>query len=205
MRVWRIPYSTNVERVALALGHKGIEVEWVDVDPRDRSEVARISGQELVPVLEDDDGRIVADSTAIIRHLEERVPSPPLFPRQPARRAELLVFLEWFDRTWKRPPNAIEGEYRRPAPDEARIERLGRAIQGSLSLFEDLLGGRDFLWGEAFSAADCSAFPFLKYAVLWDEGDDERFHRILRDWLRPDGGYPAVRAWIERVDVRPRA
>ena len=39
LRVYRIPFSTNVERVALAAGHKGLEVEWVDVDPHDRSAV----------------------------------------------------------------------------------------------------------------------------------------------------------------------
>ena len=32
-RVYRIPFSTNVERVAIAAGHKGIAIEWVDVDP----------------------------------------------------------------------------------------------------------------------------------------------------------------------------
>ena len=31
--VYRIPFSTNVERVALAAGHKGVPVDWVDVDP----------------------------------------------------------------------------------------------------------------------------------------------------------------------------
>ena len=35
LRVYRIPFSTNVERVALALAHKGVAVEWVDVDPFD--------------------------------------------------------------------------------------------------------------------------------------------------------------------------
>ncbi len=64
LRVYRIPFSTNVERVALILAHKGLEVEWVDVDPADRSEVVRVSGQELVPVL-DHDGAIVVDSQVI--------------------------------------------------------------------------------------------------------------------------------------------
>ena len=31
LRVWRIPYSTNVERVALAAGQKGLSIDWVDV------------------------------------------------------------------------------------------------------------------------------------------------------------------------------
>ncbi|MGD0714299.1 MAG: glutathione S-transferase N-terminal domain-containing protein [Gaiellaceae bacterium] len=51
--VYRIAFSTNVERVALAPGHKGIELEWVDVDADDRSPVELVSGQPLVPVLVD--------------------------------------------------------------------------------------------------------------------------------------------------------
>ena len=53
LTVYRIPFSTNVERVALALAHKGVDVDWVDVDPNDRGPVVAITGQELVPVLVD--------------------------------------------------------------------------------------------------------------------------------------------------------
>jgi glutathione S-transferase len=41
LRIYRIPYSTNVERVALALGHKGLEAEWIDVDPPTARSFAR--------------------------------------------------------------------------------------------------------------------------------------------------------------------
>ena len=51
MRVYSTPYSTNVERVALALAYKGLSVEWVQVPYDDRAEVERVSGQPLVPVL----------------------------------------------------------------------------------------------------------------------------------------------------------
>jgi glutathione S-transferase len=67
-----------------------------------------------------------------------------------------------------------------------------------------MLAGREYLMGE-FSATDCAAFPFLKYAVLHDPQDDELFHRILRDYQRLDGGFPRLRAWIERVNGHPRA
>jgi glutathione S-transferase len=203
LRVYRIPFSTNVERVALALAHKGLEVEWEDVDPADRSPVERVSGQPLVPVLVDD-GRVIVDSTVIIRHLEEVQPEPPLFPRDEARRAELDVFLDWFNRVWKRPPNEIEAERGRPEPDQARIEELGRELGGSLDLFEPMLAGRDYLFGE-FSAADCAAFPFLKYGLIYDEADTEEFHLILREYLALDGRYPRLEAWIRRVDAHPRA
>ena len=203
MRVYRIPFSTNVERVALAAGHKRLEIEWVDVDPADRSEVERVSGQPLVPVLVED-GRVVVDSTEILRYLEARTPDPPLFPRAAARRAELDVFLDWFNRVWKRPPNEIEAERAKEAPDQARIDALGRELTGALDLFELLLDGRDFLFGD-FSAADCAAFPFLKYALLYDEADTEEFHLILRDFQPLGDDHPRLEAWIRRVDALPRA
>jgi glutathione S-transferase len=203
LRVLRIPFSTNVERVALALGHKGVAVEWVDVDPRDRSPVRELSGQDLVPVLVHD-GRVVSDSTAILRYLEEQYPEPPLWPREPARRAELDVFLDWFNRVWKRPPNEIEAERAGPEADEERIAELGRELAETLDLFEALLDGRDYLLDD-FSAADCAAFPFLKYAVDRSAEDDEPFHAILREFLSLGERHPRVEAWIRRVEERPRA
>ena len=203
LRVYRIPFSTNVERVSLALAHKGIEVEWEDVDPADRGPVERLSGQPLVPVLVHDD-RVLADSTGILRYLEELRPDPPLFPRDEARRAELEVFLDWFNRVWKRPPNELEAERAKEHPDAERIDELGRELTGSLELFESLLAGRDYLLG-GFSAADCAAFPFLKYGLIFDEADSDEFHLILREHLALKGRYPRLEVWIRLVDARPRA
>jgi glutathione S-transferase len=203
LRCYRIPYSTNVERVALALAHKGLDVEWFDVDPRDRSPVERASGQPLVPVLLDGD-EVVFDSTAILYHLERSQPEPHLFPESSPRAAEVDVFLDWFNKVWKRPPNEIEAERARPRPDEGRIGALGGELTGYLRVFERLLVGRDYLLGD-FSAADCAAFPFLKYALDRNEDDDEPFHEILRELLVLDGDFPRLEAWIRRVDERPRA
>ena len=72
-------------------------------------------------------------------------------------------------------------------------------------MFEELLAGRDYLFGAELTAADVTAFPFLKYAVLWDEGDEQRFHEILRDAMRLDGRFPRLEAWIRRMDALPRA
>ena len=204
LKLYRIPYSTNVERVALALAHKGIGVESVQVDPDDRSEVVRVSGQELVPVLVDGE-RVLSDSPVILAHLEERFPEPPLYPADPARRAEVQVFLDWFNQLWKRPPNLIFVEEQKPEPDRARIAELEARIAGSLPVFESLLTGRDYLFGDDLSVADVTAFPFLKYAAVWDEGDEHRFHEIVRDAMRLDGRFPRLEAWIHRMNELPRA
>lgn len=195
IRVYRIPFSTNVERVALAAGHKGVPVEWIDVDPEDRSAVEEVCGQQLVPVLVAGD-EVVTDSPRILEWLEERFPEPPLLPRDAARRAEVRIFVDWFNRVWKRAPNAIADD----GPDDALAADMRRHV----ALFEALLDGRDYLYG-AFGLADVVAFPFLKYAVLGTPpDDDEVFHRVLVDYqpLRDDS---PLHAWVRRVDAHPRS
>jgi glutathione S-transferase len=199
IRVYRIPFSTNVERVALAAGHKGVELEWVDVDEDDRSPVEAVSGQSLVPVLVDG-GEVVCDSPAIIDWLERRVPEPSLFPADRSRRAEVRVFVDWFNNVWKRAPNLLADEEGAPGSAELRASMLR-----SIMLFEDLLaGGREYLFGE-FGAADVIAFPFLKYAVFGlPAGDDDRFHEILVE-AQPLAEASPLRAWAARVDAHPRS
>jgi glutathione S-transferase len=203
LRLYAIPFSTNVERVALALGHKGVDAEVVMCDAADRTPIREASGQDLVPVL-DDEGFIAVDSSRIVEHLEERFPDPPLFPAEPARLAETRVFIDWFNRVWKVPPNRIEQELGADAPDHVLIEALAAEMRASLALFEALLEGRSHLMGEEFSAADCAAFPFLKYGLWLREDDDERFHRILADHLSLSGAHPRLEDWLRRVDERPR-
>ena len=202
MQVYSTPYSTNCERIALAAAFKGVAVEWLEVPYDDRTRVEEVSGQALVPVLVDGDA-VLADSPAILRWLEEHHPEPALWPQDAARRAEADVFVDWFNHVWKRAPNLLYDEVTKPSPDLARAEELGRRVTTALDRFEALLDGRDHLLGE-FGIADVTAFPFLKYLTVWDDGDPHLFHELLRDRMRP-GGHPRVEAWIARVNERPRA
>jgi glutathione S-transferase len=203
IRLYRAEWSTNCERVSLALAHKGLEAESVMIDYADRSAVEEVSGQGLVPVI-DDDGRVVNDSRAIIAYLEQHYPDRPLFPADAARRAEVELFGDWFERVYKAAPNAIEQELERADPDPRLVEGRGREMGEHLDLFERLLTGREYLFGE-FGAADCLAYPFLKYAAGRDPADDELFHRILEEHQLLGDDHPRLAAWIDRVGERPRA
>jgi len=201
--LYRAEWSTNVERVALALAHKGLQVESVVIDYADRGLVEAVSGQALVPVI-DDDGTVVYDALAILRHLEVRHPEPALFPADPARRAELDVFCEWFERVWKVAPNAIEAELERASPAAERIASLSGLMDERLDRFERMLHDHDHLFGD-LSAADFYAFPFLKYARSRDPADDELFHRVLDGHQSLGPGRARLTQWIERIDAHPRA
>ena len=203
IRLYRAAWSTNVERVTLALGHKGLEAESIWIDYGDRRPVEQVSGQPLVPVV-DLDGEIVFDSPRIIARLDELHPDPPLLPADRARRAELDVFVEWFEHVWKRPPNEIERILGLPETDPHQIHELSQLMNEWLDFFESMLHGRGYLFGDEFSAADCIAYPFLKYAAGRDPADDDLFHRIL-DERQNVAERPRLAAWIGRVAARPGA
>ena len=175
MRVYRIPYSTNVERVALALAHKSIPVDWVDVDPDDRSAVVALSrpgpraGARGRP--RRGRGRLDARSCAgwrsagPIRRCGR--PAPGAAPRSTSSSSGSTASGSSRPTRW--PPSS-------PArsPTSTACTTCSAELRGWLHLFEGLLDGRDWLMGESFGAADVCAFPFLKYGVLELRSDDSR-------------------------------
>ena len=196
LRVHRIPFSTNVERIALAAGHKGVPIAWVDHDPADRSAIEALSGQRFFPVAELEGGEVVHDSPVILRRLEALAPDPPLWPADPAGRARADVFAEWFNLVWKRPPNRIA--------DGAAEPGDAAWLANSRDVFEGLLHDGDFLLGTTFTVADVLAFPFLKYGRGVEPGDEDPFHHVLAEHLAL-AAHPRLAAWIARVDALPRS
>ncbi len=92
---WR---SMATFRVRIAMNIKGLEAEPVYVDllkgHQARPEFRDINPSMAVPALVDDDGRVFTQSTAIIEYLDERYPSPPLLPTDPAGRARVRALAQ---------------------------------------------------------------------------------------------------------------
>lgn len=192
IELWGFRYSTNADRIAIALAYKGVPYEEVAIDPADRSRVRELTGQELVPVLRDGD-ELILDSPRILEWIERRHPEPALLPADPAARAAADVFCEWFSRVWKLAPNALADG----GPDPEHATTLVR----HQDTFERLLSdGRPYLLG-GFGIADVTAWPFLRYATDAVAGDDDPFHQVLRDHLSLDGR-PHLAAWIDRMGAR---
>src|ERR1700712_529871 len=174
MRIHAIPRSTNVHRVALALGLKGVTPEaWVLHEAGDRTALARLSGQTLVPVLETGDGELLTDSMPIVAWIDARWPDrAPLYPADPARRREVEAFVAFFNHVWKVAPNAIDAALQ-SGEGVAGIPAWSAQLRAWQHGFDALLADRPYLFGDAPGAADICAYPFLRFAVASDPDDDD--------------------------------
>ncbi len=84
--------SSAAFRVRIALNLKGLKADMRFVhlakDAQHRADYKEINPLQLVPTLIAD-GQGISQSLAILEYLEERVPEPPLLPRDPLARARV--------------------------------------------------------------------------------------------------------------------
>ena len=85
--------APNPRRVRIFLAEKGIEVEVEDVSiakrAHQREEFLALNPLGKVPVLQLDDGQLIAESIAICRYIEELHPEPNLFGTDALSRARV--------------------------------------------------------------------------------------------------------------------
>ena len=97
MELHQFKHSAFCEKVRLVLAAKGLQAKLVEVVPGlGQLELFRLSGQRQVPVLVDG-SEVIADSTDIALHLEQRHPVPPLLPADPEQRSQVLLLEDWAD------------------------------------------------------------------------------------------------------------
>ena len=84
MKLYNFFRSGTSHRLRIALNLKGLGVDYIAINLRTEEHLGpafrAVNPQALVPALVRDDGRMMAQSPAIIEWLEERHPSPPLLP-----------------------------------------------------------------------------------------------------------------------------
>lgn len=185
-------------RVQLVLEEKGLSYEPVLLH-FDKGEVktpehlAR-SPHGKVPALTDD-ALALYESTAIVEYLEERYPTPPLLPTEPAARAllriEELECTEYLATAFR----AVAREVFFTPPERRNAVALATARAGVLHEIERLeeRAARrrgDFVLGTAVTRADFTWLPFVEIAA--------------RAGLELDATRtPWLVAWRERMRARP--
>ena len=102
----------------MALQAKGLSYREVEVTPGiGQIALFRLSGQRQVPVLVNGDD-VVADSSAICRHLELLGPEPALIPADPRQHAQMHLIEDWADTTLA---SAVRAALVQAAADDAQL------------------------------------------------------------------------------------
>ncbi len=94
MRLYTQARNSAGERVRIALGLKGVAYQYVAVPDLPREAYLALNPQGLMPALQVADGRVIAQSAAILEYLEEAYSNPALLPADPVGRAEVRAFAQ---------------------------------------------------------------------------------------------------------------
>ena len=199
--LYHFPLDPASRQVRLALGEKRLSFVEQPVRYWERpAELVALNPSGLTPVLTeqmDDRPRLVlCESRAILDHLEEHHPEPPLLGRDAPERAEARRLLQWFDRKFDYEVGGYllhEKMEKRllglGAPDLASLRQGRDALRTHMIYVEKLLGDRDWLAGRRLSLADFAAAAHL--SVIDYFGDV------------PWRDFPLVKTWYMKLKSRP--
>lgn len=150
--------TSNNVKVRVALGYKGLQYEFRSIDPADRAEIVKISGQHLTPVLEHGD-RVLFDSAAILRYLDANFPNTPKLFGSSMTEQWRIEDLELFARTALAGPmmEVVHSRVSGGAVDERTAARCRASFAAAVDELAGHLGERTWLVGDAMTAADVTA------------------------------------------------
>lgn len=198
--LYHFPLDPASRQVRLALGEKRLPFEPVVVRYWERpAELTSLNPSGLTPVLvETEAGKpvVVCEVRAILEHLDELHPQPPLIGRDPAERAEVRRLMQWFDRKFDTEVNSLllheklEKRLTKMGAPDLGAMRIGReALRDHLDYIETLLNARDWLGGGRLTLADFAAAAHI--SVLDFFGDI------------PWRDIPGARTWYMKLKSRP--
>ncbi len=190
--------SGNAYKVRLLLTQLGIPFRRVEIDvmkgeSRTPEFLAKFPNGRI-PAVEFDDGRRLFESNAIVWHFAE---GTALMPTDPFERALMLQWL--FFEQYSHEPYIAVARFLAMYPDsrDERRTRLARIMKlgyDALAVMEAHLRGddskpREWFVGGRYTIADIALYAYTHVA---HEGGFDL------------AGFPAVRAWLDRVRAQPR-
>lgn len=160
--------TSNNYKVRVALGYKHIPYTFVRIDPTDRSDILRLSGQPLTPVMVHGD-TVLFDSAAILRYLDANFPdAPKLFPED----GEVLRAIEGWESFARRelhePVRLLVKGAKAGRHEPEDVERAATLLHEHTGRIEEALAYREWLVGSVISAADVTAAPVVFRALSFD-------------------------------------
>lgn len=143
-------------RVRIVLAEKGVSVDVVDVEPKNKpEELADLNPYNTLPTLVDRDLSLY-ESKVIMEYLDERFPHPPLLPVYPVARAQSRLWMYRLERDWAPLVDTILHSRNKEHVAKARKE-----LKDSLLTIAPIFTEMPFFMSEEFTIVDCCLAPIL--------------------------------------------
>jgi glutathione S-transferase len=194
LKIWGRTTSINVQKVLWCCAEMNLPYERVDAGGKfgvnNTPEYLAMNPNGLVPTI-NDDGLILWESHAIVRHLSRRHGKGTLWPNDEKVLADADRWMEWYSTTlWNnlRPIfwNLVRVE---PGKRDMKAVEDGRVkMIDNLKIVEKHLASRQYMTGSAFTMAD---IPMGVALHRW----------FLLPIERPE--FPVVAAYYARLKQRP--
>ena len=158
--VYGFETSNNI-KVRIALWYKEIPYQFETIDPQDRSEIIRLSGQPFTPILVHGD-RVLFDSAAILRYLEANFrDSTPLFSDDYQTMREIEAWEGFARRELALPMLTVLRSRLAGTLESSIVEKATTLFSETSELLDERLAEQDWLLGESMTAADVTAAPVV--------------------------------------------
>jgi glutathione S-transferase len=201
MLLYHDPRAPNPRRVRIFLAEKAVAYDTIEVSiasaEHQRPEFRKKNPLALLPVLELPDGKVLRESMAICRYIEELHPEPNLLGVDAWERAQIEQWnrhaeleLLWPIAQVFRNTNAFWVGRIKQAPEFGEIMR--DVVCSRMDWLESELADREYLAGPRFTVADITALCAVDFGKISNL-------RIKADT------HPHLAAWHARVSGRPSA
>ena len=199
MLLYHDPRAPNPRRVRIFLAEKSVAYDTIEIlinaGAHQTAEFRKKSPLALLPVLELADGKVLRESMAICRYIEETHPEPNLFGNDAWERAQIeqwnrhaeLELLWPISQVFRNSHPFWVGKIKQ-APEFAEIMR--ELVASRLDWFEGELANRSYMAGDRFTVADITAVCGIDFGKVADIRIDPTTH-------------PHLAAWHKRISERP--
>lgn len=192
IKVWGDTQSGNCYKVKLLLEQTGSHYQWQHIDivagESRTAEFLAMNPNGKIPLVELDNGDLLAESNAILWYFSENTPLRPK-----GREVETAILQWMFFEQYSHEPNIATSRYwikycGGGAEYTERLKEKQPKGYAALDIMEQHLAASDYLVGDHYSIADISLYAYTHVAK---EGGFSL------------NNYPAIQQWLARVASQP--
>ena len=186
-------------RVRMVVAEKGINVEFVEVDPRHKPmDLSEINPYNTLPTLFDRD-LVLYHSAVIMEYLDERCPHPTLLAVYPVARAQSRLLMHRIKKDWGDHADLLMAGGRSEAVNRAR-----RELRDSLIRSSAVFAQKPFFMNDEFSLVDCCVAPILWRLKAMNVSLPDPQARPIRRYMKRIFERDSFRASLTEAEVEMR-